>query len=117
MTVRCPWCNRPFRPRTSGGSDQRFCRSACRTAFWSAARRWVMRALQAGLLSTDVLKSAQNNLSAVAIGPYLEKTTIRHPATTAASMVCSTVPPRPGRGGDITAETPSSRRVFQWADR
>jgi hypothetical protein len=59
MTVCCPWCGRPFKPRATGGSDQRFCRAACRTAFWSAARRWVLRAFQTGLLSADVLKAAQ----------------------------------------------------------
>jgi hypothetical protein len=75
MTVCCPWCGRPFRLRTSGGTDQRFCSAVCRTAFWTAARRWVMRAFQAGLLSTDVLKSPQNKLSPVANGPYLEKAT------------------------------------------
>jgi hypothetical protein len=87
MTVCCPWCDRAFQPRTSGGTDQRFCSAVCRTAFWSAARRWVMRAVDAGLLSTDVLKDAQNKLSVVAIGPYLEKTTIRHPATASMSTI------------------------------
>jgi hypothetical protein len=58
MTVCCSWCGRGFERRTSGGSDQRFCQPACRQAFWSAARRWVERAVQAGLLSSDMLKAA-----------------------------------------------------------
>jgi hypothetical protein len=68
MTVCCAWCGRPFRPRTSGGSDQRFCGAPCRTAVWSAARRWVMRALEVGLLSTDVLKAAPASVHAVRSG-------------------------------------------------
>jgi hypothetical protein len=58
MAVCCSWCGLSFEPRTSGGSCQRFCRSACRHAFWSAARRWVERAVQAGLLSPAMLKAA-----------------------------------------------------------
>jgi hypothetical protein len=68
MTARCPWCGQPFRPRSSGGSDQRFCRRACRQAFWSAARRWVMRAFQAGLLSPEVLKGPGTSVHAVGEG-------------------------------------------------
>ena len=66
--TNCPWCGRAFSPRTSGGTGQRFCRSACRHAFWSAARRWVMRALDAGLLSPEVLKAAQASVHAVSEG-------------------------------------------------
>jgi hypothetical protein len=62
MTVCCPWCGRSFRPRTSGGSDQRFCSAGCRTAFWSAARRWIGRALDVGLLSAEVLKTAATSV-------------------------------------------------------
>lgn len=47
----CPWCGTLFRPRRTGGSAQRFCRTACKTAFWSAARQWVWKAMEAGLLS------------------------------------------------------------------
>jgi hypothetical protein len=68
MTVCCPWCGRSFRPRTSGGSDQRFCRAARRTAFWTAARRWVMRAFQAGLLSPEALKGPGTSVHAVPLG-------------------------------------------------
>jgi hypothetical protein len=64
MTACCPWCGRAFRPRTSGGSDQRFCGASCRHAFWSAARRWVMRAVDAGLLSPDTLNAVQTSVHA-----------------------------------------------------
>jgi hypothetical protein len=64
MTVCCSWCGQAFEPRTSGGSCQRFCKAACRQAFWSAARSWVALAFQTGLLSTDVLKAAQASVHA-----------------------------------------------------
>jgi hypothetical protein len=68
MTACCPWCGNRFQPRSSGGSVQRFCRPACRQAFWTAARRWVMRAVSAGLLSPEVLKGSQSGVHAVAEG-------------------------------------------------
>jgi hypothetical protein len=68
MTACCPWCGGRFEPRSSGGTDQRFCRSACRQAFWTAARRWIGRALEAGLLSPEVLKGAQTSVHAVGEG-------------------------------------------------
>jgi hypothetical protein len=68
MTACCPWCGRAFRPRTTGETDQRFCGPGCGHAFWSAARRWVMRAVETGLLTTDVLKAAQSSVHAVRAG-------------------------------------------------
>jgi hypothetical protein len=64
MTVCRSWCGRAFEPRTSGGSCQRFCRAVCRQAFWSAARRWVWKAVEAGLLSSDMLKAAGTSVHA-----------------------------------------------------
>ena len=52
----CPWCGRPFRARR-GGSAQRFCGAACRSAFWSALRRWGERAVAAGVLTIDDIKN------------------------------------------------------------
>jgi hypothetical protein len=60
----CVWCGRPFTPRCTGGSAQRFCTSGHRQAFWAAARRWTMRAIEAGLLSVDCLKAAQASVHA-----------------------------------------------------
>jgi hypothetical protein len=45
----CLWCDRAFRPRTTGGSALRFCSTEHRKAFWTAARRWTMRAIETGL--------------------------------------------------------------------
>ena len=47
--MRCLWCNQPFDPGTRG-ELKRFCSTRCRTAFHSAARRWVAWAVEAGLL-------------------------------------------------------------------
>jgi hypothetical protein len=56
--AHCVWCGRTFAPRATGGSAQKFCSSGHRQAFWIAARRWTMRAIEAGLLSVDYLKAA-----------------------------------------------------------
>jgi hypothetical protein len=61
----CLWCGRPFAARVTGGSRQRFCSAPCRHALDTAARRWVLRALEAGLLSADMLKAAQTSARAV----------------------------------------------------
>ena len=68
MTASCLWCGKPFTPRTSGGSGQRFCRPACRNAFWTGARRWVLRAVEAGLLSSAMLKAAKSSVHAAPAG-------------------------------------------------
>src|SRR4051794_26140755 len=56
METNCLWCGRTFSPRATGGSAQRFCSTGHRQAFWIAARRWTMRAVEAGLLSVECLK-------------------------------------------------------------
>src|SRR5271156_3138626 len=47
--ARCLWCDRTFTLRTTGGSSQKFCCTGHRQQFWIAARRWTMRAIDAGL--------------------------------------------------------------------
>ena len=54
--ARCLWCGRTFMPRSTGGSTQKFCCTGHRQQFWIAARRWTMRAIEAGLLSVDCLR-------------------------------------------------------------
>ena len=54
-------------PRTTGGSAQKFCPTAHRQAFWIAARRWTLLAIDAGLLSVECLKAAQASVHAAAI--------------------------------------------------
>ena len=63
----CLWCNRNFPPRArAGGSPQRFCCAAHRTAFWSALRRWGERAVAAGVLSIDQIR--KGSVSACTLG-------------------------------------------------
>ena len=62
MTIRasssvCQWCEQPFRPRR-GGSPQRFCGAECRTAFWTALRRWGERAVAVGILTIDEIRKS-----------------------------------------------------------
>src|SRR5438128_9091137 len=62
--ARCLWCDRIFTPRTTGGSAQKFCCTGHRQQFWIAARRWTMRAIEAGLLSVDCLKASHTSVHA-----------------------------------------------------
>ena len=62
--ARCLWCSRAFKPRCTGGSAQKFCCAGHRQQFWIAARRWTMRAIEAGLLSVDCLKASQTSVHA-----------------------------------------------------
>src|SRR6516162_916537 len=78
LDARCLWCGRRFSSRTTGGSAQKFCCTAHRQQFWIAARRWTMRAIDAGLLSVDCLKASHKVPSATAtkltrdrIGPVI----------------------------------------------
>jgi hypothetical protein len=50
LDARCLWCGRAFERRSTGGSAQKFCCTGHRQEFWMAARRWTMRAIEAGLL-------------------------------------------------------------------
>jgi hypothetical protein len=56
----CLWCGRPF-PARRGGSPQRFCATRCRTAFWSALRRWGERAVSAGALAIADIRNGIGN--------------------------------------------------------
>ena len=62
--ARCLWCDRTFTPRMTGGSAQKFCCTGHRQQFWIAARRWTMRAIEAGLLSVDCLKASHTSVHA-----------------------------------------------------
>ena len=46
---RCLWCAKPLPTRRGRGSARRFCSPVHRHAFWTAARRWVWRAVESGL--------------------------------------------------------------------
>jgi hypothetical protein len=61
----CLWCGRAFKPRTTGGSAQKFCCTGHRQQFWIAARLWTMHAIEAGLLPIDCLKASHTSVHAV----------------------------------------------------
>ena len=65
LHARCVWCGRAFKPRSTGGSAQKFCCTGHRQQFWIATRRWTMRAIEAGLLSVDCLKASHTSVHAV----------------------------------------------------
>jgi hypothetical protein len=51
----CLWCGCPILPRTDGGRPRRFCHAQHRTAYYSAARRFVDQLVQQGRLPVAVL--------------------------------------------------------------
>ena len=57
-TPVCLWCQVCFKPRSDGGSPQRYCSSACRRSFDGAARSWVRQAIDDGALSLGDLQKA-----------------------------------------------------------
>lgn len=54
--IPCAWCQQPFTPMTRGGNRKRFCRTQCKSAFESSARRYAYRAMDLGLLSVAEMK-------------------------------------------------------------
>ena len=56
MSVPCLWCSCVFKPRQDGGSQQRFCSPGCRQALNTAARRWALDQVDAGILLVDDLR-------------------------------------------------------------
>lgn len=69
MTSTCIWCSEPFEPRRDGGSKQRFCSTAHRRAFESAARAYVRRAIEEGTLTVAELRNAPGTARALVGGP------------------------------------------------
>jgi hypothetical protein len=54
----CLWCQERFKPRSDGGSPQRYCSAACRRSFDGAARAWVRQAVDDGTLTLPYLQKA-----------------------------------------------------------
>lgn len=57
--MTCAWCSRPLPAQRGGIYTKRFCGAACRAALHTAARRWALSALDAGLITVTTLKGAQ----------------------------------------------------------
>jgi hypothetical protein len=60
----CLWCGRPFDGRRHRGSPRQFCSVKCRHDYRTAAARWAIRALEAGLITVSDLKRAQQSARA-----------------------------------------------------
>jgi hypothetical protein len=52
----CAWCGKRFVPRLDGGHTQRFCSPICRRGLDAAGRRYVVEALERGVLSIEALR-------------------------------------------------------------
>ena len=52
----CDWCGGTFKPRSTGGKQQRFCSPNCRQSFHAALRSWAVGALADGRLTMADLK-------------------------------------------------------------
>jgi hypothetical protein len=51
----CLWRGRPFDGRRHRGSPRRFCSVKCQHDYRTAATRWAIRALEAGLITVSDL--------------------------------------------------------------
>jgi hypothetical protein len=61
----CLWCGEAFQARTNGGTTQRFCKTAHRRAFDHAARVWVRRAIERGILTVAQLRGVARTARAL----------------------------------------------------
>jgi hypothetical protein len=56
----CPWCERAFTPRRTGGKPQRFCCDTCRRAFERELRAWARNQIAAGDVTPAQLQRARS---------------------------------------------------------
>ena len=54
--MKCLWCEVLFERRRDGRRAQRFCSASCRSAFFSAARRWAVKGVETGILTVGQLR-------------------------------------------------------------
>ena len=55
--MNCLWCETEFAPRKTGGKAQRFCSSDCRAAFHNAGHRWLLKAIDDGLVPVSAIRN------------------------------------------------------------
>ena len=58
MTLLCVWCETAYKPRSNGGSTQRFCSKDCRQNFNTACRIWAAAEYEAARVSILALRTA-----------------------------------------------------------
>jgi hypothetical protein len=56
----CPWCERSFTPRSTGGRRQRFCCERCRRAYERELRAWARNQITSGSLTPAELQRARS---------------------------------------------------------
>lgn len=56
----CRWCAGPFDAKTVGGNRKSFCSLQCKAEFHRSLREWAQKALDAGNITLDDLRSGQN---------------------------------------------------------
>jgi hypothetical protein len=114
--ANCVWCGRTFRARGTGGSAQKFCSAGHPQAFWIAARRWTMRAIEAGLLSVECLKPTKASVHAardrVSSGPTSLASTLA-PLSVKKSLIQRKGPQTAGLIGDRALRISGSIPVDQ----
>ena len=55
--MNCLWCEAEFAQRKTGGMAQRFCSAECRIAFHNAAHRWLLKAIDDGLVPVAAIRN------------------------------------------------------------
>ena len=55
--MNCLWCEAVFAPRKTGGKAQCFCSSDCRAALHNAGHRWLLKAIDDGLVSVAAIRN------------------------------------------------------------
>ena len=63
----CLWCEKPFPPRSTGGTAQRFCSAGCRAAFHRAARQWALETIERGELTVAQIKNAPGTANTLVV--------------------------------------------------
>jgi hypothetical protein len=86
--ARCLWCGRAFTPRMTGGSAQRFCCRGHRQQFWIAARRWTMRAIEAGLTLGGLLEGVSDERARCPRGVQIVESSLIAGASWAGGSEC-----------------------------
>jgi len=56
----CPWCERSFTPRGTGGRPQRFCCERCRRAYERELRAWARNQIAAAGVTPTQLQRARS---------------------------------------------------------
>jgi len=62
--IRCPWCERAFTPRKTGGSRQVYCSKKCRHAVREAQVAYCQNLLESGQVTIAELRTQAGRVDA-----------------------------------------------------